>query len=302
MHRIFDELVDEDGDITKYLNDYSTRQGQIHKPIPTHEIRSTQVLHGLLRSFDHYMKTVVHVKAGVLNWSEIPGSYNKLFIDNSKNDLRSSLKESLHVKWDQPDPAGKGGTTTTGNTARLLLHSQREAVINELDEIWREKFSKWGQHLSVILRVISSKCQVNVLKFKEFCLDLYFFIVENFPWVSITGTVHKVLGHSWELIELNGGRGIGSLDESGMEGCHKVLRAIRTRLSRKISQQANLEDTLRRMWYTTDPMVNEERKKGWPYCKRCEIRGHSTRYCSKRKVLVDIEKSDDALFNSLTIQ
>lgn len=74
MHRIFNELVDEDGDITKYLNDYSTRQGQIHKPIPTHKIRSTEVLHGLLRSFDHYMKTVVHVKAGVLNWSEIPGS------------------------------------------------------------------------------------------------------------------------------------------------------------------------------------------------------------------------------------
>ena len=185
MHRIFDELVDEDGDITKYLNDYNIRQGQIHKPIPTHEIRSTQVLHGLLRSFDHYMKAVVHVKAGVLNWSEIPGSYNKLFIDNSKNALRSSLKESLHVKWDQPDPTGKGGTTTTGNTARLLLHSQREAVINEIDEKWREQFSKWGQHLSVILRVISSKCQVNVLEFKEFCFDLYFFIVDNFPWVSI---------------------------------------------------------------------------------------------------------------------
>jgi hypothetical protein len=129
MHRIFDELVDEDGDITKYVDDYDTRQGQIHKPIPTHQVLSTQVLHGLLRSFDHFMKTVVHVKAGVENWSEIPGSYNKLFIDSSKSDLRSSLKESLGVKWDQPDPAGKGGTTTTGNTARLLLHSRREAVI-----------------------------------------------------------------------------------------------------------------------------------------------------------------------------
>ena len=67
---------------------------------------------------------------------------------------------------------------------------------------------------------------------------------KTFPWISITGSVHKVLGHSWELIELNNGYGIGSLDEAGMEGCHKVLRAICTRLSRKISQQANLIDTI----------------------------------------------------------
>jgi hypothetical protein len=133
-------------------------------------------------------------------------------------------------------------------------------------------------------------------------MDLYFFIVDNFPWVSITGSLHKVLAHSWELIELNGGKGIGSLDESGMEGCHKVLRAIRTRLSRKVSQQANLEDTLRRMWYTSDPMVNEERKKGWPFCKRCKVRGHSTRYCPTEKILVDVEKSDDVLFNSLLLK
>ena len=118
MHQIFADLADEDGEITKHNNDYQTRQGQIHKPIPNHEVKSTQVLHGLLRSFDHFMKAVVHVKAGSNDWSEIPGSYNKMFCDNSKNALRSALKESLHVKWDQPDPAGKGGTTTTGNTKR----------------------------------------------------------------------------------------------------------------------------------------------------------------------------------------
>lgn len=300
MHNIFDDLANEEGEITKQPRDYNTRQGQIHKPIPNHSVKSTQVLHGLLRTFDHFMKAIVHVKAGTLDWSEIPGSYNKLFVDNSKNALRSALEDSLHIKWDQPDPAGKGGTTTTGNMARLLLHTKRETVINELDAVWREKFSKWGQHLSVILRIVSSKCLVNVPLFKEFCLDLYFFIVDAFPWVSITGSLHKVLGHSWELIELNGGRGIGALDEAGMEGCHKVLRGIRTRLSRKISQQANLVDTIRRMWYTSDPLVNHERKKGWPFCKQCQIRGHSTRYCPTKKVQ-DVEKDDDVLFNSLIL-
>ena len=72
MHQIFADLADEDGEITKHNNDYQTRQGQIHKPIPNHEVKSTQVLYGLLRLFDHFMK--VHVKAGSKHWSEIPGS------------------------------------------------------------------------------------------------------------------------------------------------------------------------------------------------------------------------------------
>ena len=150
------------------------------------------------------------------------------------------------------------------------------------------------------MRVVSSKCHVNIPVFKEFCVDLYVFIVNTFPWVSITGSVHKVVGHSWELIELNGGRGIGALDEAGMEGCHKVLRGIRTRLSRKISQQANLIDTIRRMRYTSDPLVNLERKKGWPYCKLCKVCGHSTRYCPTKKD-DSAEKDDDALFKSLVL-
>ena len=282
MTKIFDDLVTDDGEtIERRTGDYGIRQGQIHKPIPVHDVKSAQVLHGLLRSFDHFMKGLVHVKAGVFNWSERKGSY-KLFVDRSKDALRTTLANSLNIKWDQPDPAGKGGTTTTGNTARLLLHKCCESAINELPEEWQEKINKWGQNLSVILRIVSSKSKVNVPVYKDFCCDLYVFLVDSFPWISITGSVHKVIGHSWELIELNGGYGMGSLDELGMEGCHKVLRGIRTRLSRKISQQANLLDTIRRMWYASDPMVNEERMKGWPYCKSCKVCGHSTRYCIKK--------------------
>ena len=69
MKKIYDELVEEDGKIKKKVNDYSTRAGQTNKPIADVDVRSVQVLHGLLRGFDHFMKVVIHVSAGVLYWT-----------------------------------------------------------------------------------------------------------------------------------------------------------------------------------------------------------------------------------------
>ena len=38
------------------------------------------------------------------------------------------------------------------------------------------------------------------------------------PWISITPALHKLLAHSWELMLNNKETGLGSLDESGLEG------------------------------------------------------------------------------------
>ena len=72
--------------------------------------------------------------------------------------------------------------------------------------------------------------------------------------------MHKVFGHSWELIELNDGYGLGNLDESGLEGCNKILRKVRSELARKNSQINNLTDALTRLWASSDPLVNATRE------------------------------------------
>ena len=43
--------------------------------------------------------------------------------------------------------------------------------------------------------------------------------------------LHKVFAHLWELIELNDAVGLGALDESGLEGCNKMLRKVRNCIS-----------------------------------------------------------------------
>ena len=93
--------------------------------------------------------------------------------------------------------------------------------------------------------------------------------------------------------------GLGSLDESGLEGNNKILRSIRTNLSRKNSQNSNLEDTLHRMWISSDPQVNCERSRSKPFCKYCKERGHSTRYCKKKNMKETVLAEEDAIFNML---
>ena len=105
MHQIFDDL-EVDGVIQRSAGDYEVQQGQIDKLIPLHDVKSTQVLHGLLWSFDHFMKAAVHVKADVFHWSEMKGSCNKLFIDNSKVELKelfmsSGINQILQVRKDR---------------------------------------------------------------------------------------------------------------------------------------------------------------------------------------------------------
>ena len=67
MHKFFNSL-EENGEIIKVAGDYAVRQGQCHKPIAEHEVKSTQVLHGLLHTFDHFMAALLRCYAGVYYW------------------------------------------------------------------------------------------------------------------------------------------------------------------------------------------------------------------------------------------
>ena len=66
-------------------------------------------------------------------------------------------------------------------------------------------------------------------------------------WISVPPSLHKLLAHSWELIDLNDGRGLKCFDESGLEANNKILRSIRLKLARKTSQADNLQDVINRI-------------------------------------------------------
>ena len=95
LHSIFDDLGQEDGTVIKTQNDYGECAGITTRPFPTNEVTSIQVLHALLRSFDHFMKIAVHLRAGVFDWSEPPTNINKQFLVNAKKEIQSHIEEII---------------------------------------------------------------------------------------------------------------------------------------------------------------------------------------------------------------
>ena len=156
LHRIFEELVQEDGNILKRKKDYNIRKGVCNKSIATNQAFCIQVLHSLLRCFDSFMKAVVHVKAGVFDWSDAKPEH-KIKLGDAKHKLQNKIVEETGVKWDFPDKTGKGGNTTIGNNCKRLIHLERERIISEFPDDHKDTFRYFGQHLSVILIVMSSK-------------------------------------------------------------------------------------------------------------------------------------------------
>ena len=77
------------------------------------------------------------------------------------------------------------------------------------------------------------------------------------------------------------------------------MHGISTNLGQKTSQNANLIDTLGRMWGGSDPKLNHIWLKNKPFCKQFKEQGHLTRYCKIKNPIFGPSSSDDALFESL---
>ena len=79
--------------------------------------------------------------------------------------------------------------------------------------------------LCSLVKVINSqKRKVNVQGLRELASKVYMLIVETFPWAVISPSVHRILAHGAERIELNEGFGLGDMSEEGLEALNKLIR------------------------------------------------------------------------------
>ena len=284
------EVNRDTGEIKTKQGDYSSRFGQKRAPIVQKDIESVQSLHMLLRTTDFLLKLLYHEIAGVNHWSEGVNMRDKQFIKNAKLKVQSHMKDKTGIKVAYPDSTGNSGTTTTGNVAIRLLYEKdvRELLLELIENEGRRDMMRVIMvRTAVVLRVVSSSRKMTEAKVEEleaFCKETYRLLLESFPrpLCEMSPTIHKLLGHSWELIAMNGNYGLGTLSEGGIEASNKFLRRYRIQLARKRSQHDNLTDCARRLWLDSDPVLNAILTNNLPTCRKCQLKGHIYRYCPRR--------------------
>ena len=81
----------------------------------------------------------------------------------------------------------------------------------------KEKIRSLMQRLAVVNRVMSSDSVVKVLEFRSYCFKTYEQILNDFPFASVSETVHRLLSHTWEFVVLNGNCGLLRQGEGGSD-------------------------------------------------------------------------------------
>ena len=159
--------------------DYDTRKGVTQEPITKEDINNLHPLHNLLRCFGWIFKICYHATAGHFSWSEAKLDVsNRIsralqFLKKAKEEIQERVKEQTSITLEKADPTGHGGTSTTGNIAKLMLNtSNRQLLTQGIDssEV-KEKIDHLVLNMAVILTIINSDRKVNINEYEEFCRE-----------------------------------------------------------------------------------------------------------------------------------
>ena len=92
----------------------------------------------------------------------------------------------------------------------------------------KEDFNLILLGLCAVVKVINSQNRkVNVEKVRELTQEVHLKIVRCFPWAVLSPSVQRVHAHSWKVIELNDGFGLGDMSEEGLKALNKQIRESR---------------------------------------------------------------------------
>ncbi|KAI6660606.1 hypothetical protein LOD99_10383 [Oopsacas minuta] len=174
-------------------------------------------------------------------------------------------------------------------------------ALSFVPNVYRDALTEIHRNLSALLRVASSNEVVDVDRFRVSSQETYILILQTFPLVSISNTLHKFLPHVHQFIERNDSVGLCSLSEEGSEQRLKLIREFSAYLSRKSDFLSGLSDVAMRLYIYGCPILNEKFRKTI-ICSTCGQVGHQKNCVNTRQgenVTNNIDNEDSLLQNSI---
>ena len=284
-------LIDPDTeDITKKKNDYKVRQCLCGLPITESDITKTiPVCHSKIRSFEWVIELLTRYLSHKKWWSQ----RNKVKYTDEEKEMYKTARELLKAKlYDTlAINIGNPGDMVTGKAFHQFSSDHaREFICSLLKEEDQQIFKDILLRLCAAVKVINSqKRKVNIEKLRAITQEAYKKLVLHFPWVAISPSVHRILGHSWEVVLLNNKFGLGNISEEGLESLNKYIRDFRRSGARKDNTFNNFVDTFHHMWDRSRPTI-------------CALERNIKKRKDKVMISTEIEALVDSLFEEDDIE
>lgn len=190
-------------------------------------------------------------------------SYNMPFKKWSAKKIDDKLKRETRKKEIQNEFKKLGlrvdfvlqgkGTSNDGNTARRFFQNfETSAEITGFNVRLLERFA-------VILQAMASGKKIDVERFKCYTEETARLYVDLYPWYHMPPTIHKILIHGSDVIQL-AAVPIGQLSEEVLECRHKEVRRYREQNTRKVSRVKTNEDLLHTLLISSDPVITSYRQ------------------------------------------
>ncbi|CAH2101265.1 unnamed protein product [Euphydryas editha] len=207
----------------------------------------------ILHSWIRFMEYALHISYNLdFQKGEARGSVNKELKKVRKSEIQKSLRSRLRITVDVVKQGA--GTTNTGNVARTFFAQSKE--VSKIIGVNEEFLSR----LYVILQIISCKKIVNLVLFKDYCLETAKRCVEMYPWYKMPPSVHKILIHGCDIM-IEFPKPIGYYSEEAQEASNKIFRKARAEHSRMFQRSQTNEDIIHYFMVSSDPVISSCRKR-----------------------------------------
>ena len=209
----------ETGEVIRKRADYNKRQGVCGQPITECDLtKIIPVCHAKIRVTEFVMELVYrensHQKWYTPTNRVTYTPEDKELYESERERVKEEMRVGLAVN------VGNPGDMIQGNAFKKFSSDHARNFICNLikNEAKREQFGEILLGLCALVKVINSqKRKVDVEKVRELGQQVYLVLVQLFPWVAVTPSVHRILAHSWEVILLNDNFGLGGQSEEGLE-------------------------------------------------------------------------------------